>query len=65
MASRKLYRSIDNRMVGGILGGLGEYFDVDPTVLRLIFVLLFIFTGIFPLGIVYLIWWLIVPKETA
>lgn len=63
MADKKLYRSEDNKMVGGVIGGIGEYTNVDPTVLRLIFILVLIFTGIFPGLIVYLIWWLVVPEE--
>lgn len=50
-------------MIGGVIGGLGEYFNVDPTMLRLIFVLFMIITGIFPGLIIYLVWWLVVPEE--
>jgi phage shock protein C len=35
---KKLYRSRENRMLGGVCGGLGEYFDIDPTLVRLLFV---------------------------
>ena len=35
---QKLYRSRENRMLGGVCGGLGEYFDIDPTLVRLLFV---------------------------
>jgi len=35
---RKLYRSISQRQIGGVCGGLGEYLNIDPTVMRLIFV---------------------------
>lgn len=63
MAARSLCRSEDNKIIGGVLGGIGEFFSVDPTILRLIFVLLLILTGIFPFLIIYLIWWLIVPEE--
>lgn len=64
MAAKRLYRSEDNKIIGGVIGGLGAYLNVDPTVLRLIFILILIFTGIFPGLIVYLIWWLIVPLES-
>ena len=60
---KKLYRSEKNRILAGILGGLGEYFDVDPTVLRLGWLLIFIFTGIFPGLLVYIIAILIVPSK--
>jgi phage shock protein C len=60
---KRLYRSRSNRKIAGICGGLAEYFNVDPTVVRLIAVLLLVFTGFFPLLIVYLICWLIIPEE--
>ena len=41
--SKRLYKSRHNRMLCGVCGGIGEYFGVDPTVVRLIFVLLTIF----------------------
>jgi phage shock protein PspC (stress-responsive transcriptional regulator) len=59
--TQKLYRSRDNRMIGGVCGGLGEFFDIDPTLIRLLFVLLTIFGGSGVL--VYLVMLLIVPEE--
>lgn len=41
--SKRLYKSRHNRMLCGVCGGIGEYFGIDPTVIRLIFVLLTIF----------------------
>lgn len=58
---KRLYRSRDNKIVFGILGGLGEYFQVDPTVLRLVYVVLLLVTAVFPLSLAYLIAWFIVP----
>ena len=43
--TQKLYRSRDERMLGGVCGGLGEFFSIDPTLIRLLFVLLTIFGG--------------------
>lgn len=60
---KRLYRSRSNRKIAGICGGIAEYFNVDPTVVRLIAVLILVFTGVFPLLIVYLICWLIIPEE--
>jgi phage shock protein C len=37
---KKLYRSGENRIFGGVCGGIGEYFNIDPTIVRLIWVLL-------------------------
>ena len=60
--SQRLTRSDTNRKIGGICGGLGEYFDFDPTAVRLVWVLLSIIPGIIVGGmIVYLLAWLIMP----
>jgi phage shock protein C len=60
---KKLYRSQTNKTLYGVLGGLGEYFDVDPTILRLGF----IFFTVVSLGlgglIVYLLAVLVVPEN--
>ena len=60
---RKLYKSNKNRVFAGILGGLGEHFDIDPVILRLFWVFMVIFTGIIPGIIVYLLAMMIVPKK--
>ena len=59
---KRLYRSRTNRMWAGVAGGLGDYLNVDPTVIRLVFVLL----GLLAFGtglILYLILWVILPEE--
>lgn len=57
--SRKLYRSSTNTVLAGVAGGLGEYFNMDPTLIRLVFVLITLFGGS---GIlVYLVLWLVIP----
>ena len=63
-AKKRLYRSEKNRILAGILGGLGEYFDVDPTVLRLGWLLVFVFTGIFPGLLAYITAIFIVPNKS-
>jgi phage shock protein C len=57
--TKHLYRSRDERWLAGVCGGIGNYFDIDPTVVRVLFVLaFFVFGG----GLwVYLILWLIIP----
>jgi phage shock protein C len=56
---RKLYRSRDQRMLAGVCGGLAEYFNVDVTVIRVLFLVLSVFggTGL----VIYVVMWLIVP----
>ena len=59
---KRLYRSSDNRVFAGICGGLGEYFDVDPTVVRVVYVLLSLLTAF--LGILlYIILLFVIPNR--
>lgn len=59
--AKRLYRSATNKIIGGVCGGLGEYFDVDPVLVRVITVLLFLATGFGILA--YIIAWIIIPKR--
>lgn len=58
--SRRLYRSNRDRILGGVAGGIGEYFDVDPTLVRLAWVILALAGGFGVLA--YIIAWLIIPE---
>jgi len=58
---KRLYRSRTDRMIGGVCGGLGTYFGVDPSLIRLAFVLLFVFGG--SGFLLYLILWIVLPEE--
>ena len=60
---KKLYRSRNNRMLFGVLGGLGEYYNIDPTLLRLAFILLTFFSHVFPGILVYIIAAIIIPEK--
>lgn len=59
---RKLYRSLVNRRIAGVCGGLGEYLNIDPTVIRLLFVLGFFLTGTATFW-AYIILWIVVPES--
>ncbi len=59
---KKLYRSTSNKKIAGICGGIGEMLDADPTIVRLIIVVLAIATGIIPFLVGYLLAWWIVPE---
>ena len=61
MESKKLYRSVNNKMLGGVAAGLGEYLNIYPTIIRLGFVALALMGG--PGIVIYLIMWLVVPPE--
>ncbi|MFS0821963.1 PspC domain-containing protein [Bacillus sp. 1P02SD] len=59
---KKLYRSTQNRMLGGVLGGLADYTGIDASLLRILAVVGFIL-GVGSLGLIYLVWIFIVPNE--
>jgi phage shock protein C len=58
---KKLYRSLSDRQIAGICGGLAQYFNIDPTLVRLLFVLGLLFVG----GTfwAYLIMWIVIPEQ--
>jgi phage shock protein C len=60
---RRLYRHRTNRIIGGVCGGLGEYLNIDPTLVRIFFVLFAFMNGFGVL--VYFLMWIIVPPEDA
>lgn len=59
--SKKLYRSNTNKTFAGVIGGFSEYFNVDATILRVIFLFFLLLTGIFPLVIFYILAIFIMP----
>jgi phage shock protein C len=63
MTNKRLYRSRSNRVFSGVLGGIGDYFNVDPVPLRLVWLLVVIFTGFVPGLIAYIFAIFIVPEE--
>ena len=61
MEEKKKLTCSDNKMVGGVCAGIGEYLGIDPTIVRIIYVLMIFFAGF---GIIlYLILWLIMPAK--
>jgi len=60
---KKLYRSRTNRTIAGVCGGLGDYFNIDPTIVRLAAVFLTLWWG----GglLLYFIAWFLIPEEPA
>lgn len=59
---KKLYRSTSDKKIAGVCGGLAEYFNIDATIVRVIFVILLL-PGGFPGLIPYVILWLVVPYK--
>jgi phage shock protein PspC (stress-responsive transcriptional regulator) len=62
--TRRLYRSVDERVLGGVAGGLAEYFDLDPALVRVAWaVLIFATAGTFLL--LYIVMWIVIPEAPA
>lgn len=61
---KKLYLSDTNKKIGGVCGGIGEYFNLDPMLVRIVFILVTLLS--FGLGIVaYILMWMVIPKKPA
>lgn len=62
---KQLVRPLKNRMIGGVCAGIAQYFNLDPTLVRLIWVLLTLLSFGFGGVVAYIIAWIIMPDETS
>jgi phage shock protein C len=62
---KRLYLSRTEKKIAGVCGGLSEYFDIDPTIVRLLAILGAFVTAVAPVVIAYIIAWIIVPVRPA
>ncbi len=62
---KKLYKSSTNKVLTGVCGGMAEYINMDPVVLRLLWILLVIVTGVFPGLFIYIIAAFVIPEKKA
>ena len=60
---RKLYLSETNKMLAGVCGGIGEFFAMDPTIVRLLWAILSLLSGGIGGILIYLAFWIIVPRN--
>ena len=65
MKDKKLTRSADDRMLAGVAGGLAEYLDIDPVIVRLLFVIITLFGGGFVGILLYVVLWVIMPEPSS
>lgn len=61
--TQKLKRTNNDRIIGGVCGGLAKYFGWDATMVRIFYVIFSILSAAFPGTIVYIILWILMPKE--
>jgi len=61
--AKQLTRLPNDKIIFGICSGLAQYFGMDKTVVRIIMILLLIFTGFFPVGLIYIIAYFIMPVD--
>ena len=61
--TKKLYRSVSQKMLGGVCGGLAEYFNLDVSLVRLFFIGIGLVTAVLPMTFFYIIAWIVVPQE--
>ena len=61
----RLYRSVDDRVLGGVCAGLADRLDLDPALVRIGYAILALVTGIFPLLILYVIMVVVIPEEPS
>ena len=61
---KRLKRSQQERIIAGVCGGLAKYLNVDATIVRVIFVILTVFTAVIPGILIYLVMWIIIPKDS-
>ena len=65
MKEKKLTRSTDDRMLAGVAGGLAEYFDIDPVLIRILFVIIALLGGGFIGILIYAVLWILMPEQDA
>ncbi len=63
--AKRLYRSASQKMLGGVCGGLAEYFDVDVSIIRLLLIGVALVTAVLPMTFFYIIAWIVVPQAAA
>jgi len=64
MGIKRIYRSNNNKVVAGVFGGIGEYFNVDPVILRLVWIFVWVFTAFIPGLVAYFLAVIIIPKKS-
>ncbi len=64
METKRLYRNNKNKVVAGVFGGIGEYLGIDPVILRLVWIFVWVFTAFIPGLIAYFLAIIVIPKKS-
>lgn len=62
---KKLYRNDKDKVLAGVFSGLGEYYNIDPIILRVCFMIFLLITGVFPGVIIYIVAALVIPNAPS
>lgn len=65
MNKNRLFRNVNQKMIGGVAAGLADYLGIDVSIMRILFVLAFFFPIPFSAVLFYVILWVIVPQSTS
>jgi phage shock protein C len=60
---KRLFLSASDKKLGGVCGGIAEYMELDPTIVRLLTVVVALFTAVIPVLIGYILAWMIIPRK--
>jgi len=63
--TKKIYRNQENQLVAGVASGVGDYFGIDPVIVRLVGIFIAIITGIIPFALMYLLAAIVIPKRSS
>ncbi|MFA6618225.1 MAG: PspC domain-containing protein [Candidatus Neomarinimicrobiota bacterium] len=63
MKNKRLYRSIDNAIIGGVMAGFADFLNMDVSLVRVLYVIITLFTALLPTAILYAICWVIIPSK--
>ncbi len=61
--NKRLYKSKDNRVISGVLGGVGEYFNTDPVILRVCYIIITAFAWFIPGIVAYILMAIVIPEK--
>jgi len=63
MNNNRLFRNIENKMIGGVASGLADYLQIDVTIVRILLVISFFIPKPFPIVLIYVILWIVMPAK--